>query len=487
MRRSRSRSKPSWTARARTSAGARTPDVGSTARTGCGRSTVARWSSTPAAATRSRSTTPTPLAEALEDLPGLDGSTARRLARLGGRANFDPDHEAALFDVGEDLYYAKLDGSEARRLTSTPGPEELAEFSPDGALVAFVRANDLYVVDVATGTERALTIGGTDRVRHGKADWVYYEEIFNRDWKAFWWAPDSKHVAFLEVDDRHVGTHAVLNDLGPARVVEETPYPRAGEPNPHVRLGVVAASGGPVAWADLSRYSVDSFLISGVGWLGPDRAYCYAQNRTQTWLDVATIDPDTGATEVLFRETTGAWVENPGELVALDDGGFLMPSERSGWKHIYKYSKDSKDVVPLTSGEWEVEAIEHAGEGSVFFSAKKEGPLVSGLYRVPLSGGEIKRVTAEEGDHSASVSPRRRARPRHLVHARVSAEGRAPGRLRRGGRSESWTTARCLTWRNGGSPPPSTSRSRPPTASSSRPRSSSRRTSTPRSNTRSGS
>ena len=309
--------------------------------------------------------------------------------------------------MGEDLYYAKLDGSEARRLTSTPGAEELAEFSPDGTSVAYVRDNDLYVVDVETGTERALTTGGTDRVRHGKADWVYYEEIFNRDWKAFWWSPDSGHLAFLEIDDRHVGTHAVLNDLGAARVVEETPYPRAGEPNPHVRLGIVDANGGPVAWANLSEYSVDSSLISGVGWLGPNRAYCYTQNRTQTWLDVVTIDPESGATEVLFREETGAWVENPGSLVPLDDGGFLMPSERSGWKHIYKYQKDGQTVVPLTSGDWEVQSIDLLDEesGTVFFTAKKEGPLVASLYKVPLNGGDVERVTTEIGDHNASVSP----------------------------------------------------------------------------------
>ena len=180
--------------------------------------------------------------------------------------------------------------------------------------MAFVRDNDLYVVDLPTGTERALTTGGTDQVRHGKADWVYYEEIFNRNWKAFWWSPDSKRVAFLEFDDRPIGNHVVLNDAASPRIVEATPYPKSGEPNPHVRLGIVAAR--PAArWPGptSSDYSPDSFLISGVGWWADGSGRLLLRPEPHPDLARPSEGHPDGDTSRLFRETNGRWVENPGE------------------------------------------------------------------------------------------------------------------------------------------------------------------------------
>lgn len=364
------------------------------------------------------------LARALDALPAFDTDDARSLARLSGlrltaghgslfspRSQtsplLSPDRKAVVFVHQGDLYYATLDGQSAVRLTSTPGVEEFPDFSPDGAFVAFVRDNDLHVVDVATHSELALTTGGSDLVRHGKADWVYYEEIFSRNWKTFWWSPDSRHLAFLECDDRPIGSHVVLNDIRSPRAVESTPYPKSGEPNPHVRLGIVPAAGGSVAWADLSDYTRDSFLISGVGWFGDGRsAYAYAQNRTQTWLDLLKVGID-GETKRLFRDATAAWIENPGDVHTLRDGSFLFPSERTGWKHLYRYSADGSKCEPLTSGEWEIRSVDLVDEagGWVYFSATKDAPIAANLYRIKLDGGEPVRLTPEKGEHEVKVSP----------------------------------------------------------------------------------
>ncbi len=124
----------------------------------------------------------------------------------------DPAKRGFLFEHGQDLYYATFDGSTAVRLTNNPGREQFPQFSPDGKSVAFVRDFDLYVVDIAGPTERRLTTGGRDDLRHGHADWVYYEEIFNRRWPAFWWSPDSKKLAFMEFDDAGVPLHTVMDD-----------------------------------------------------------------------------------------------------------------------------------------------------------------------------------------------------------------------------------------------------------------------------------
>src|SRR5262249_50718040 len=159
--------------------------------------------------------------------------------------------------------------------------------SADRKSIAFVRANDLWAADADGKNERRLTTGGSDRMRNGKADWVYFEEIYNRNWKAYWWSPDSKWIAFLQFDAVAVPMHAVLNDLGDRRVVENTPYPRAGEPNPRVRLGVAPAAGGEMMWIDPPGYERDNIVISEIGWWPDSSAvFAYVQDRSQTWLDL---------------------------------------------------------------------------------------------------------------------------------------------------------------------------------------------------------
>src|SRR5262249_18114373 len=171
------------------------------------------------------------LAAALTKIPSLDAKTADALAR-GTRFDMNPQATGFVFDHGNDLYFAAFDGSKAVRLTKTPASEELATFSPDGKWVAFVREQNLYVIDIATQTERKLTVDGGGRVFNGKADWVYYEEVFDRNYRTFWWSPDSRHLAFLRIDDTPIPPFTVVNHLPIHQELEQTPYPKSGDPNP---------------------------------------------------------------------------------------------------------------------------------------------------------------------------------------------------------------------------------------------------------------
>ena len=240
---------------------------------------------------------------------------------------------------------------------------------------------------------------------------MYYEEIFNRRWPAFWWSPDSKRLALMEFDDAGVPLHTVLDDTTNPRKVEQTHYPRAGETNPKVRLGVVAATGGTVQWADLSDYSPDPFLISDVGWW-PDSsaAYCYVQNRIQTWLDLVKFTPgddkDVGSIKRIFRDSTKAWIESPGPIHWLDNNAFLWLSERDGWKHLYQYASDGTLKAQLTKGPWEIHTVDHVDTkaGWIYFTAMKDNPIGANFHRVK-SGGPIERLTQTPGSHSVSISP----------------------------------------------------------------------------------
>ncbi len=350
---------------------------------------------------------PAKLAAGLAKLPTLGKDTAEGMAERTS-FQFNPQRTGSLFAYENDLYYSNFDGSGAVRLTHTPGREELTSFSPDGKFVAFVRGHNLYVVDLATKTERALTTDGTGVVSNGKADWVYFEEVFNRSWKAYWWSPDSKSLVFLRFDDAPVPKFTVVDHTLRQQKLEVTPYPKAGAPNPLVKLGVVSVGGGPVRWVDLAAYPDTSTLVIRAGFV-PDgsRVFFYVQDRAQTWLDFCTASRDGGAPRKLFRETTKAWVDDPGDPHYLRDGSFLLSSERSGYKHLYRFSKDGKLMGQVTDGPWEVRTLHQVDEktGWVYFAGTRDSWLGSNLYRVKLDGGPVERLTRAEGSHRAEVAP----------------------------------------------------------------------------------
>jgi dipeptidyl-peptidase-4 len=274
-----------------------------------------------------------PAAEtAFASLPGITPEDARRLA-AGDLFDFNPAQTAALVNFKNDLYFYDRTANKAERLTNDAAVEESVEtFSPDGKLVAFVRNNDLYVVEVATKRERRLTSDGSTKIFNGRLNWVYQEELYGRgNFKSFWWSPDGKQIAYLKLDDSPVSSFAVVDHIPRLQEVEMTPYPKAGDPNPLVRLGVVAATGGDTKFVDLRAYEPTNLLISRVTWSPDNRRVIYqAQDRAQTFLDLNAADPSSGETRTLLREaskfakgdTVGslparAWVE------AIDNPSYL--------------------------------------------------------------------------------------------------------------------------------------------------------------------
>jgi dipeptidyl aminopeptidase/acylaminoacyl peptidase len=348
------------------------------------------------------------LAKALASLPGLDVKAAAEMAKATS-FSMNPARTGAVFERGGNLYFAQFDGAKATRLAKTAAPRELLSFSPDGKRLAFVLNNNLYTVDVESGAEHQLTSDGAARISNGKADWVYFEEVFKRNHQAYWWSPDSKSIAFLHFDDYPVRDFTVINDIPALQTVERTPYPRAGDPNPLVKLGAVSATGGDIRWVDLPDYPPKDTLIVAVGWT-PDSGeiYFYGQNRIQTWLDLCTVPRSSGKAHRLLRETTRAWVDNPGEPSFQKDGSFILASERTGWRHYYLFDKSGNLRNPITAGEWEARTLERFDESSgyLYFSGTRDSPIASNLYRIKLDGSGLQRLTAGPGEHRVQVSPK---------------------------------------------------------------------------------
>jgi len=345
---------------------------------------------------------------AVAALPGLSAADAARIARQSGHVT-NADRTALVFAFADDLYHYDVGAERALRLTATPEAEDEVSLSPDGRLVAFVRGGNLIVVDVEHRREHALTTDGGERVRNGQLDWVYQEEIYGRgNFRGYWWSPDSSRIAYLQLDDRAVPTFTVLDHIPYHPEVEHWEYPKAGDTNPVVRLGVVRAAGGATTWADLSGYRPSDPLVVNVDWT-PDssRVVFQVQDREQTWLDLVLADPEGGSVEKVLRETSEAWVNVNGPPIWLEDGTFLWLSERSGWKHLYHADRSGSVKRTVTSGEWEVRRVHGVDEadGVVYFSATERSPIGLDVYRVDLDGSGLRRLSDAPGTHGATFNP----------------------------------------------------------------------------------
>jgi dipeptidyl-peptidase-4 len=347
---------------------------------------------------------------ALAALPGMKAEDARRLARLDDYL-LNPAQTAALVNHANDLYFYSFDTGRALRLTNNADDEEVGEeFSPDGRFVSFVRNSNLYVLDLETGRERALTADGNPKLLNGRLDWIYQEEVYGRgNFKGYWWSPDSKRIVYLKIDESPVKEFTVVNHLPSTQELEVTPYPKAGDPNPKVRLGIVEAAGGETRFVDTSKYSDTDFLIVRVGWTPDSRRVVYQlQDREQTFLDLNAASPADGKSTTILRDTSKAWIEavdnNPTWLA---DGSFLWLTDRTGRRHLYHYAADGKLIRQVTEGAWEIRTLEGVdrARGFAYFIASEQSPIAEHFYRIRLDGTGLKRLTPAEGHHKVSLSP----------------------------------------------------------------------------------
>ncbi|MEM7166085.1 MAG: DPP IV N-terminal domain-containing protein [Planctomycetota bacterium] len=292
------------------------------------------------------------------------------------------------------------------------GAEEGAQLSPDGRWLAFVRDHNVFTVPTQGGTEVAVTTDGHAGLLNGRLDWVYQEEIYGRGtWDAIWWSPSSAACAFLRLEQSNVPTFPIV-DHRPFRVAAETMhYPKAGDPNPRVSLGVWNP-GKVVTWVDLTSYD-DEILIVSVGWNpAGDRIVFQVQDRAQTWLDLNYADPESGKVTRLLREESLTWVNGLGDPMWLDDGSFLWFSERTGYKHVYHYAADGVLQRPVTQGDWAVRRIlridepaaETNTEGRIWFTSNRESAVGNHAYRIDLSGEQLVHLTPGRGTHSVEIN-----------------------------------------------------------------------------------
>ncbi len=348
--------------------------------------------------------------------PGAPGASPKSLPWPEA---LDAAGTTGVYLFGDDLY--ALDFATARfvRLTSTGAKETLPRFSPDGRKLAFVRDNDLWVLDLASKSETRLTSDGSETTLNGTLSWVYWEEVFDRGDTGYWWAPDSRSIAYLKTDDSPVDV-TTFTDIAPAvpREIRQR-YPRTGRPNPTVRLGVVPAGGGTSVWMDPAAAPYEYIL--GVEWMPDGRALAVqTTNRAQTKLDIWRFDVAAGRASLVLSDTDPALVYQKELQFAEGGKTWIVSFEVDGHPHLFRYAADGKRRNAVTQGPWSVRGSSSYGApqgstfvddigGFIYFTSIEKSPLESHLYRVRPDGTGKVQITKETGTHKISFSPDRRA------------------------------------------------------------------------------
>ncbi len=329
-------------------------------------------------------------------------------------SNINKGTIATLPDIivkGNDLYMRK--NVEDIRLTNDSAKEINQTISPDGNYVAYTKNNDLYTVNLTTLKENRITKDGSETILNGYASWVYMEEILGRRGRnrSFWWSPDSKHITFFRSDDTKVPVFTITDATGLHGIVETQRYPKVGDPNPEVKVGIVEPDGGNVVWAAFNEKDDQYF---GLPYWKPDGNSLLVQwmNRLQDNLIIYEVNIFTGKKTEFYNEKQKSWID-------LDDQGgriqflkentdFILTSDVTGWNHLYLYDIKGKLINAITSGKFTVTGITYIDEkkGIVYFTARGlENTARNDFYRVNINGKNMERLTLGEYNNSINLSP----------------------------------------------------------------------------------
>ncbi len=342
--------------------------------------------------------------EALSD----EEKARRERMRLSGTGivsyQWSDDGESLLFPLGGDVYYFQLGDKEAKQLLDTEAFETDIKLSPNGNYISFVRDQNVYIKHIASGKETAITKDGGGNIKYGMAEFVAQEEMGRMT--GYWWAPDESHIAFTRVDESPVEVITRSEIYADKIDMIEQKYPKAGTDNVTVTLAIQNIASGERTWVDMGE-NQDIYFARG-DWMPDSSTFTYQwQTRDQQTLELRAFHLDSQKQSVLLTESSPTWVNLHDDLTFLSDRNqFIWASERDGFKHLYLYNNDGTLVSQITRGDWVVDSLKavDAKQNKVYFTGRRDTPLESHLYSVPLKGGKITRITERDGFHQITFS-----------------------------------------------------------------------------------
>lgn len=339
--------------------------------------------------------------------PGLIADTVLINAKTGLSAPAKPALDKNVYIQEGDIIYADEAGK-LISLTNTEATEQNPTLSPDGRHIAFTRNSNLFSINISSGKEEQLSFDGSPTVYNGYASWLYYEEILGRpsNYCAFWWSPDSKSVAYMRFDDSAVPLFPIYSSTGIHGFTEETRYPKAGDKNPHVQMGVYSFATQQTNWLSIDE-NKDHYL--GMPYWMPDSKQLCVQwmNRAQDSLILYATDVITGIKKNIYTEHQHTWVEWKEWIHFFNNNEFLILSDISGWRHLYHYNTSAKTVKALTSGNWQVKEVIKTDDKKqqVWFTVRKNHSARTDLMTVKKDGSALMQLTSGAYTHTVNISP----------------------------------------------------------------------------------
>ncbi len=333
-------------------------------------------------------------------------------------ASITADGRYGLYVVSGDIFVLDISNAAVHRITETADEEKNVQFSPDGMKLAFNRGTNLFAYDISQKKEHQLTFDGTKTLLNGTLSWVYWEEIFGRRDIGYWWSHDSKAIAYLQTDESEVSLQSIV-DISPwTPTVSTQRYPKIGEKNPAVRVGVTEVGSGSTVWAAIDPKSFE--YVIRVDWIPDNKQVCVrTMNRLQTELDFYFVDRKTGTATFITKDTDPGWINMSDDLYFLKDGKhFLLSSERDGYAHLYRFTMDGKLVNQVTKGDWALttsgglpfwvqKAVVGIDEdaGWIYFTSLEKSSIEKHLYRIRFDGKKMERLSGGDGTHGINMSP----------------------------------------------------------------------------------
>jgi len=316
------------------------------------------------------------------------------------------------YDTRGDYWVLTLSTGELHQIGKNLPESSLmfAKFSPDGNRVAYVSNNNIYVEDIGSRHITQLTHDGSQTIINGTFDWVYEEEFSCRD--GFRWSPDGNHIAYWQSNTEGTGTFDIINNVDSiyAQVIH-FPYPKAGTTNSDVKVGYIPSTGGQTTWIKIPGDPRNNYIPRMEFIPESNELFIQQLNRPQNNNKIWTVVLRSDTPINIFTDTDAAWLDTNDNIQWLKNNTyFTWESERSGWRHLYRISRDGKEIIPITQGEFDY--ISPVGtdiqKGLIYFIASPDNFTQRYLYSAKLFGkGDVQRLSPpnQPGQHRYSMSP----------------------------------------------------------------------------------
>lgn len=316
------------------------------------------------------------------------------------------------YNTRGDYYVADLSTGKTVKLGKDMPASSLmfAKFSPDGQKVAYVSKHNLYVEDLSTNAVKALTTNGTDRLINGTFDWVYEEEFNSRD--GFRWSPDGNSIAYWQLDASKIKNFLMINNTDSIYAYTiPVEYPKVGENPSACRVGIVNVATAKTNWLNVPGDNVQHYIPRMDFIPGTNEVILQQLNREQNVSKLFVCDAATGTAKDIYTETDKAWIDAADDFEWINGNKeFLWASEKDGWRHYYRISKDGKKQTLITKGNYDVidKSLTDEKNNTLYFMASPTNATQRYLYKTKLDGkGSLEMVTSAvmPGSHNYSISP----------------------------------------------------------------------------------